>query len=219
MTNKRPTKLSYIEKTTGFSVSHVLEELPTYESFCKTVSKDKRILVNESCSTDEKWFPGIVNIHQRKIGIAKNNIYAFLDGNSICASEFYDWAFQAEDKSNNSMITGLYKQYRPMFAFEGNYSVLSKAPFVIFAFGININHEKLERTMNQFFDSTKLNPKKLSEKDILDFNARKRDIITSIDDAYEKMHRFKDFSADFGYELMQKNQLYDRFVHGADFGA
>ncbi len=216
MTDEGPTRLVHVEDTTGFAVAHVADEISTYETFVEIVCRDQRIPRNYD--PERMWLPMLEHTSDKKLGVAKNNVLAGEWGGQIRASKFYDWAFQGRDKRHKTFISGLYRLHRPMFAFEGDYAVFSESPFVVFAFGVDVTPRALEATVDEFFDRTGLTARALSAKDVADFEARKGDIVWSINEIRKKLPDFRRFNANFGYELMQGNRLYDRFVSGADFG-
>lgn len=219
MANDTPIYLVHTDNNNaGFAVAHVANEIHSYEEFIETVSKDKRIPANYD--TSRIWLPRMEHLSDKKLGIAKNSIYTHNDGKKVAPMKMQDWAFQGRDKNTKTLISGLYRQHRPMMSLGGDYKVFSESPFVIVAVGFDTNSQNLEKSVSTFFDSTGLTPKGLSEKDVADFEDKKGYVLGTIQDAKDNLGTkdIRKLNANLGYELLQGNHLYDRFVHLGDLG-
>lgn len=187
--------LLHLEGDIGFAIAKVKEEIPDYESFIEIISKDKRVRTTVDPLSQVWYSQGENENFPNKLGIAKN-YPTFYPRKS---AKFYEFAFQAKDKDNKTIIAGLHKTNRPMAGFGFDYTYWNDKFFII-TLGVDVTEENLENTVDNFFKSTGLTQDTFSNKMSEEFEEVKISIIKSIYDLHDRFN-FDTFKKVFCYEL------------------
>jgi len=216
-------QLSYMKNNIGFVIAKsIMEESLPFEIFKEIISKYDKTFNKTSMKLGEKtYFDSNVNANvwpqqSSLVGDFYKEGIAQIQTSKVHS----DYGFQFLDKNGN-VISGLYQNHRPMAGFEFDYSNWKSGKLLLFAYNLQSgDNNKLEETINNFFTKTGLEISIFDGNEVAEFNKKKEDVRYTLDHLKKSskgLHN-KKIMKDFSYEILQGNNLFDRFVSYGDLG-